>query len=123
METINTNNAPQAIGPYSQAMKVWDYIYLSWQIWLDPTSMNLVEWIILQTHQVCKNIWEIIKSQWLNYNNIFKTTIFLKNINDFQVVNEIYGEYFSHKPARSTIEVSNLPKWALIEIECIAYTK
>ncbi len=119
MKYINNNNAPKAIWPYSQAIKVWNFIYLSWQIWLDPINMNLLEWIENQTIQTCKNIWEIMKSEWVDYKNIFKTTIFLKDINNFEIVNNIYSEYFQHKPARSTIEVSNLPKWALIEIECI----
>jgi len=119
MKTINTPNAPQAIWPYSQAMDIWEIIYLSGQIALDKNWNFSYETVEKQTEQVCKNIWEILKSQNLDFWNVFKTTIFLKNMDDFKEVNKIYWKYFSHKPARSTVEVSRLPKDALVEIEVI----
>lgn len=121
MKKIETLDAPKAIWPYSQAIKVNNFLYTSWQIALDPLSGEIVsEDIEEQTKQVCKNIWSILKSEWLDYSNVIKTTIYLKNMDDFEKVNKIYWEYFSHKPARSTVEVSNLPKQALVEIETIA---
>lgn len=119
MKTINTPNAPQAIWPYSQAMDIWDLIYLSGQIALDKDWNFPHKTIEDQTEQVCKNIWEILKSQNLDFWNVFKTTIFMKNMDDFVKVNEIYWKYFSHKPARSTVEVARLPKDALVEIEVV----
>ena len=82
--------------------------------------MELVEWIENQTHQVCKNLKAVVETAWFNLENVVKTTIFLSNIEDFKTVNEIYWQYFYHKPARSTIQVAKLPLWALIEIEIIA---
>lgn len=120
MKAINTDKAPAVIWPYSQAMQVWEYIFFSWQIGFDPVTMELPDWIEAQTEQICKNIWAILESQGLNFWNVVKTTIFLIDMSKFAQVNGIYGKYFSHKPARSTIEVSWLPKWALIEIELIA---
>jgi len=121
MEIILTKKAPQAIWPYSQAIKVWNMLYSSGQIWLNPETMKLVEWgIIEQITQVCKNLWEVLKEAWFDYKNVVKTTIFLANMDDFKQVNEIYSKYFSHKPARSTVEVKSLPLWALVEIEVIA---
>ncbi len=120
MQTIHTENAPKAIGPYSQAVLVWNTMYSSGQIWLNPETMELVEWIENQAHQVCKNLKEVLKQAWFDLENVVKTTIFLKNIEDFKTVNEIYGQYFSHKPARSTVQVAKLPLDALVEIEVIA---
>jgi len=120
MRQIKTKKAPQAIWPYSQAIIAWGFLYSSGQIALTAEWEMLESDIKKQTHQVCKNLWEVLKEAGLNYWNVFKTTIFLKNLEDFWTVNEIYWEYFSHKPARSTIEVSKLPKDALVEIEVIA---
>lgn len=121
MKKIDTNNAPKALGPYSQAIFTWNTLYCSGQIWLVPKTNNIVAWWIkAETNQVCKNIWEILKEAGLNYKNVVKTTILLDDINDFQIVNEIYSKYFSHKPARSTFEISKLPLWVKIEIEVIA---
>lgn len=121
MEKIQTSKAPKAIWPYSQAVKANGFLYISWQIPLEPSTMEII-WddIVWQTHQVCKNIWAILEKANLQYKDVIKTTIYLDNMSNFQKVNEIYAEYFKHKPARSTIEVSKLPKWALIEIETIA---
>lgn len=118
---ISTDKAPAAIWPYSQAMKIWNTLYSSWQVALDPITMKVVEWWIKeQTIQVCKNLWEVLKEACLDYKDVVKTTIFLDNMDDFKSVNEVYAEYFSHKPARSTVEVSKLPLWVLVEIEVIA---
>lgn len=120
MKIINSQNAPKAIWPYSQAVISWNLLFCSGQIGLNPSTMELEIWINNQTEQVCKNIWAVLWEAWLSYENVFKTTIYLSNIWDFSLVNEIYVQYFAHKPARSTVEVSNLPKWALVEIEVIA---
>ena len=120
MKKIQTNKAPQAIGPYSQAIVVGNMLFASWQIWLDPQTMKLVDWIENQTHQVCKNLKAVLEEADFSIENVVKTTIYLKNIEDFKIVNEIYWQYFSHKPARSTIQVAKLPLDALIEIDVIA---
>lgn len=121
MEKIMTKNAPEAIWPYTQAIKTWNLLFSSGQIWLDPKTMKLVEgWIENQTIQVCKNLWEILKQAWLDYKNVVKTTIYLDNLDNFSIVNKVYWDFFFNKPARSTIEVSKLPLSALIEIEIIA---
>lgn len=121
MKKITTLDAPEAIWPYTQAIKSWNLLFTSWQIWLDPVTMKLVDWWIKnQTIQVCKNLWAILKKAWIDYNSVIKTTIFLKNLDDFNIVNQIYWKFFILKPARSTVEVSKLPMWALIEIEIIA---
>jgi 2-iminobutanoate/2-iminopropanoate deaminase len=112
---------PEAIWPYSKAVFAWDLLFCSWQIPLNPETMQIVEWWIEeQTKQACENISDLLIKFWLKIENVVKTTIFLRNIGDFWIVNNIYGSYFITKPARSTIEVSNLPKWALLEIEVIA---
>ena len=124
MKTIQTPNAPQAIGPYSQAVEVNGFIFCSGQIGIDPQTNMLVDGIEKQTQQVLNNIDGILKSVGLDKTCIVKTTVFLKSIDDFAVMNNIYANFFGdHKPARSTIEVSNLPKKALIEIEIIAKKK
>lgn len=122
MKKISTNKAPQAIWPYSQWIISNWFLFSSWQIWLSPDTMEVVLWWIEnQTKQVLSNIKAILEEVWIDKNNVLKTTIFLKNIWDFHVVNKVYEEFFlDHKPARSTIEVSKLPKDALIEIEFIA---
>jgi len=120
MEKIHTNEAPQAIGPYSQAIKVGNFIYTSGQIALLPNGEFLDGDIKAQTEQVCKNLQAVLKEAGVGLENVVKTTIFLANIDDFADVNEVYGKYFSHKPARSTIAVKTLPKNALVEIECVA---
>jgi len=120
MQKIHTEKAPKAIWPYSQAVLVWNMFYSSWQIGLNPQTMELVEWIESQTHQVCNNLKAVLQEAWFDLENVVKTTIFLSNIEDFSKVNEIYGQYFLHKPARSTIEVAKLPLWALVEIEVVA---
>ena len=120
MEKIHTNNAPQAIGPYSQAIKVGNFIYTSGQIALLPNGEFLDKDIKTQTKQVCENLKAVLNEAGVELSNVVKTTIFLANMDDFTSVNEIYAEYFSHKPARSTVAVKELPLWALVEIEVIA---
>ena len=122
MQMINTDKAPKAIGPYSQAVKYENFLFVSGQIALDPKTGELVgSTVEEQTKQVMENIKAILEEAELNFNHVVKTTIYLKDISDFDKVNRVYGEYFpEHKPARATVEVSNLPKGALVEIEVIA---
>jgi 2-iminobutanoate/2-iminopropanoate deaminase len=120
MEKIHTKNAPEAIGPYSQAIKIDNMIFTSGQIALTPEGEFLDKDIKTQTKQVCENLKAVLEAAGAKIENVVKTTIFLSDINDFAAVNEIYGEYFSHKPARSTVAVKELPKGAKVEIECIA---
>ena len=120
LEIIATQNAPQAIGPYSQAIKANGVIYTSGQIGLNPQGI-LVEGIETQTRQVLNNLSEILKAGGSSLQQVFKTTVFLSNMEDFALVNAIYAEFFGeHKPARSTVAVKTLPKNALVEIECMA---
>jgi 2-iminobutanoate/2-iminopropanoate deaminase len=121
MEFVQTNSAPQAIGPYSQAVKVNGMVYTSGQIALTPEGEMLEAEIKTQTHQVLKNLTAVLKEAGSDLSKVIKTTIFLDSMDDFAVVNEIYAEYFGeHKPARSTVAVKTLPKNALVEIDCIA---
>lgn len=122
MKEISTQNAPAAIGPYSQAVISNGFVFGSGQIALLPNGELLSGDVSKQTHQVMKNIQSILNEIGLSLENIVKTTIFLKNIKDFTKVNEIYASYLTNKikPARSTVEVSNLPKDVLVEIEYIA---
>jgi len=122
MQMINTEKAPKAIGPYSQAIKFENLLFISGQIAINPQTNQLINGgIEEQTKQVMENIKAILQEAGLTFDNVIKTTIYLKDINDFVKVNEIYGSYFKeHKPARATVEVSRLPKDALIEIEVIA---
>lgn len=121
MKKIETNNAPKAIGPYSQAILVNDLLFISGQIPLDPKTGDVVsDKIEDQANQCFKNLGGILNEAGLDYNNVVKTTVFIKNMNDFKTINEIYAKYFISNPARSCVEVSNLPKGVLIEIEAIA---
>lgn len=120
-EVINTNNAPEAIGPYSQGVIVGDFVYTSSQIPLNPVTGELVTDIKLATKQSMENIKAILEEAGTSLNNVVKTSIFLKDLNDFEAVNEVYGTYFiENKPARSCVQVAKLPKDAVIEIEAIA---
>ena len=120
MQKIHTSNAPEAIGPYSQAIKIGNMIFTSGQIALKPNGEFLDGSVEEQTKQVCENLKAVLKAAGADIENVVKTTIFLDDINDFSKVNEVYGSYFTHKPARSTVEVAKLPKGAKVEIECIA---
>ena len=121
MNKIDTSNAPKAIGPYSQAISSNGFLFVSGQIPIDPKTNQIVEGgIIEQANQSFKNIGEILKAAGLDYSNVIKTTVFVKDLNDFSTVNEIYSKYFISNPARSCVEVSKLPKGVLIETEAIA---
>lgn len=119
---ISTADAPAAVGPYSQAVRVGSTIYCAGQIPLDPKSGQIVSGgIDVQTRRVMENITAVLKAEGLTFDSIVKTTIFLMDLADFQVVNEIYGSYFKQQPpARSTVQVAGLPKGARVEIEVIA---
>jgi len=124
MKTINTHKAPKVIGTYSQAVEAGDFIFCSGQIGINPKTGVLVEGIEEQTTQVLENLKNVIEAAGANLKNVVKTTIYLKNLVDFEKVNKIYQDFFGeHRPARSTIEVSSLPKGALIEIEAIVCKK
>lgn len=122
MQYIHSENAPEAIGPYSQAVMVKDTLYCSGQIAIDPRTKKMIDaGVAEQSEQVLKNLVAVVRSAGLDVNNIVKTTIYLTNIADFKLVNEIYGSFFKdHKPARATVEVANLPAGSLVEIDCIA---
>jgi len=119
---ISTSEAPAAIGPYSQGVRLGSTIYLSGQIPLDPKSGQIVAGgIDAQTKRVMENIGAVLRAEGLTFENVVKTTIFLADLGDFQTVNEIYGSYFKQAPpARSTVQVAALPKGARLEIEVIA---
>jgi len=119
---ISTSDAPAAVGPYSQAVRVGSTIYCAGQIPLDPKSGQIVAGgIDAQTRRVLDNIAAVLKAEGLSFEHIVKTTIFLIDLADFQTVNEIYGSYFKQAPpARSTVQVAALPKGARVEIEVIA---
>ena len=121
-EIISTSNAPAAVGPYSQAIKVGDFIFSSGQIPFDPETNELVaEDIESQTRQVMKNVAAVLEAAGVTLDNVVKTTVFMKDMNDFNQVNEIYAEYFTENPpARSAVEAARLPKDVLIEMEVIA---
>lgn len=120
---INTENAPAAIGPYSQANLANGVLYISGQIPVDPATGKLVEGIEKETHQVMKNLEAILTEAGMTFKNVVKASIFLKNMDDFAVMNDIYASYLDAEnfPARETVQVSCLPKNVDIEISMIAY--
>ena len=119
---ISTNEAPGAIGPYSQAVRSGSFLFCSGQIPLDPKSGQIVSGdIAVQTRRVLDNVAAVLRAEGLTFDNVVKTTIFLTDLGDFQTVNEVYSSYFKHSPpARSTVQVAALPKGATIEVEAIA---
>jgi 2-iminobutanoate/2-iminopropanoate deaminase len=121
-ETISTENAPGAIGPYSQAVKAGNLVFCSGQIPLDPQTGEFVsEDVAMQTRQVLKNLSAVLEAAETSLNNVVKTTVFLADMNDFAAMNEVYAEFFSdNKPARATVQAARLPRDARVEIECIA---
>ncbi|OCR06821.1 deaminase [Helicobacter pullorum] len=120
LKIVSTNQAPQAIGPYSQAICVNGMVYTSGQIGLTPSG-EMVQGIEAQTRQVLENLKAILKNAGSGFDKVVKTTIFLSDMDNFGIVNGIYAEFFGeHKPTRSTVAVKSLPKEALVEIECIA---
>lgn len=121
MEKINTSHAPAAIGPYTQAVVCGNMVFTSGQIALDPqTGVVVSDTIEGQTEQVCKNIGEVLKAAGSGFDKAVKTTCFLADMADFSVFNEIYGKYFTSKPARSCVAVKTLPKNVLVEVDVIA---
>ncbi|MDR5587591.1 RidA family protein [Clostridium aquiflavi] len=121
LKVTNTDKAPKAIGPYSQAISFGDLLFTSGQIPLDPLSGEIVgEDIEEQATQVIKNIGAILESNDINFSNVIKTTCFLANMNDFSKFNEVYAKYFISNPARSCVAVKELPKSVLCEVEVIA---
>lgn len=120
-KVIATNNAPGAIGPYSQAVVTGNMLFTSGQIPLDPATGELVGGdIAAQADRVCKNLGEVLEAAGSSFENVVKTTCFLADMGDFAAFNEVYGKYFVSKPARSCVAVKTLPKNVLCEVEVIA---
>ena len=121
IKTLHTDNAPAAIGPYSQAKVVNGILYASGQIAINPATGEIeADTIEGQTHQICENIGAILEASGSDFSKVIKTTCFLKNMSDFSVFNGVYGSFFTSKPARSCVAAAALPKDALAEIEIIA---
>lgn len=121
-EVIVTSDGPKAIGPYSQAIKANGFVFVSGQIALDPVTNTLLTGDVgFQTERVLKNLSGILQAAGSDLNKVVRSTVFLKNMNDFAAMNEVYGKFFaSQPPARSTVEVARLPKDVLVEIDVIA---
>lgn len=121
IEKVYTKNAPDAIGPYSQAVKVGGLVFTSGQIAINPASGNVeAKTIEEQTEQVCKNLTAVLEAAGTSLDKVVKTTCFLDDMADFAVFNEVYGRYFTSKPARSCVAAKQLPKGVLCEVEVIA---
>lgn len=123
-QIINTNQAPAPIGPYNQAVKAGNILYVSGQIPLDPATGELVKsGITDEAHMAMKNLQAVLKEAGLTFDAVVKTTIFLTDMNDFPKINEVYGSYFSgNYPARETVQVAGLPKGVNVEISVIAHS-
>jgi 2-iminobutanoate/2-iminopropanoate deaminase len=123
-ETISTPNAPKAIGPYSQGIRANGFVFVSGQVAIDPATQQVIAGdVAAQTERVIQNLSAILKAADSSLEKVVRTTVFLKNMNDFAAMNEVYGKFFnSNPPARSTVEVSRLPKDVLVEIDVIALT-
>ena len=121
-ETISTDKAPKAIGPYEQAIKVGEFVYTAGQIPIDPQTGNLVSGgIAEQARQVLENLKAVLEAAGSSLDKVIKATVFLKNMADFAALNEVYGEYLGKaKPARSTVAVADVPRGALVEIDLVA---
>lgn len=121
MKFVQTNKAPSAIGPYSQAVVANGIVYTSGQIALTPEGIMLESDVVVQTRQVLKNLQAVLEAAGSSMSLVLKTTIFIDSMEDFAVINEIYEEFFAaHKPARATVAVKTLPKNALVEIDAVA---
>jgi 2-iminobutanoate/2-iminopropanoate deaminase len=122
-ETVATDKAPKAIGPYEQAIKVGEFVYTAGQIPIDPKTGNFVEGgIAAQTRQVLENLKAVLEAVGSSLDRVVKATVFLKNMADFAAMNEVYAEYLAQaKPARSTVAVAELPRGALVEIDFVAF--
>ena len=123
LKVVHTDNAPKAVGPYSQAIIAGDFLYMSGQLPIDPSKGEVVESDIkAQTRQALTNAMAILKEAGVDYKAVVKTTCLLDNISDFAAMNEVYAEFFSdHKPARAAFEVAKLPLGVMVEIEMVAY--
>ena len=120
-EIISTQKAPGAIGPYSQAVRAGDMLFTSGQLGLNPETGVLAEGVRAQADQALKNLGAILHEAGLDYNDVIKTVVFIKNMADFKTVNEVYAQYFTaNYPARSCVEVAALPMGGLVEVECVA---
>lgn len=121
-DVISTNDGPRAIGPYSQAIRANGFVFVSGQVSIDPVTNTLVSGDVgAQTERVLQNLSGILKAAGTSLQKVVRTTVFLKNMNDFAAMNEVYGKHFSSQPpARSTVEVARLPKDVLVEIDVIA---
>jgi len=121
-QVIQTDQAPKAIGPYSQAQRVGDFIFTAGQVGLDPQSGQIVEGgIQAQTRQVLNNLSAVLEAAGSSLANVVKTTVFVQDLGEFAQMNTVYAEFFPEtRPARSTVQVAALPRGALVEIECIA---
>ncbi|MBE6002881.1 MAG: RidA family protein [Lachnospiraceae bacterium] len=120
MEVVSTNNAPAAIGPYSQAIKVGNLVFCSGQIPVDPATGNVPETVAEQAEQSCRNVKALVEAAGSSMEKVLKTTCFLSDINDFAAFNEVYAKYFVSNPARSCVAVKDIPKGVKCEIEAIA---
>lgn len=121
MKQISTTNAPAAIGPYSQALRAGNMVFVSGQIPVDPATGEMVEGIEAQAKQALTNLRNVLAAAGLSTKNVIKTTVFLADLKDFPTVNAIYESFFlAPYPARSCVQVAGIPKGALVEIECIA---
>jgi len=124
LEIIATNDAPAAIGPYSQAVRFGNLLFTSGQIPLDLDGQVVGGGIVEQTHQVFQNLQGVLKASGCELNDVIKATVFIKDMNQFAALNEVYASYFGdHKPARSTVEVARLPRDVLVEIELVVSIK
>jgi 2-iminobutanoate/2-iminopropanoate deaminase len=123
-EAVSTPDAPQAIGPYSQAIKAGGFVFTAGQVAIDPVTGQVVSGeVSAQTERVMKNLAAILQAAGSGFEKVVRCTVFLRNMNDFAAMNEVYGRYFaSAPPARSTVEVARLPKDVLVEIDVIALT-
>lgn len=120
-KAIHTNNAPEAIGPYSQAIVSGGLVFTSGQIAINPKTGNVeTKTIEEQTKQVCENLAEVLKAAGSSLEKVVKTVCFLRNMDDFAAFNAVYGEYFTEKPARSCVAVKELPKNVLVEVDTVA---
>lgn len=120
-KAIHTNNAPEAIGPYSQAIVSGGIVFTSGQIAINPKTGNVdAQTIEEQTKQVCENLAEVLKAAGSSLEKVVKTVCFLRNMDDFAAFNAVYGEYFTEKPARSCVAVKELPKNVLVEVDTVA---
>ena len=124
IEKIEAKNVPKAIGPYSQAVKVGNFVFTSGQIAISPATNQMTgDDIVAQATQIFENLKNLLKAAGTSLDNAIKVNVYLKDMNDFQKMNEIYGKYITNRPARATIQAAALPKNALVEIDVIAELK